>query len=614
MLNEQEFQPTIDLTKEDEYPAFLTEENHDKLLSYLQYRLDDGNRIRGIRLARYAKIDRTISTWQKLSIDDSKRAMKQDSDGQAQAINVNLPLTHTHTEDMVAFFSAIFSPTAGDFLSVPDPQLAKQTKSLIDKLNGDAKACKYFKNLCAMLRSIFKYNIAGFCLEWEEAELNAVDQTGRNDVDSIDMYNFVWDTSIDDPSELACAGEWAAEFFHWNRKYIIDRDGDEFIGTSPVLDVQSNGNTAKYYKFPPNNARLSFEDDKTTQAGNMPWDLYGAALGADNNAPLGNAYEGVKMYCWLNPADFLLDSKSMADPQYTEKLELYKFTILGNTRIVQAEAVMLNDQPATDIPYYVGFLNQDDMGEAQRSQVELMTPFQTYGSFLVNADVAATRSNIWGIQGYDPAMFDLANLPPTSVAARVPSKIPGRDVRMGITNLTGQFDSSHTMEKLQNIMQLMQQFFPSQALPSQISQIDRAITSQVAAVMQGVSRRLHMLVRILDDDILNPLRMAEYRNLAAYKAVDLTGVTDIAARRILGSGLQQLNREAAGQAMQQLLFAIIQNPNSASQLDVVGLMDFWGSLLDMSIDLTKFRIQPPAVPGAPGAPAQTLAPGGPVAA
>jgi hypothetical protein len=45
-------------------------------------------------------------------------------------------------------------------------------------------------------------------------------------------------------------------------------------------------------------------------------------------------------------------------------------------------------------------------------------------------------------------------------------------------------------------MGLVNQFFPTQSLPSQIASIDRAVDSQVAAVQQGANRRQQKAARL----------------------------------------------------------------------------------------------------------------------
>lgn len=616
-------QPEIDLNgQEDRYPDALvgsdeteTQANHNKLLEYLQARLNRGNTDRSTRqLQRLASIDKLVSTWQKLSQEDSERKAQQESDGSAQAIKVNLPLVTSHLEDMVSFYSGIFSPNTDDFYQLPEnPDEKAAGEPLVKKMNQDAKLSKQFTSYCRTLRALLKYNVGGFWVEWvgsDQTDANNNDAAqGVNYAHPIDMYNYMWDPSVANPADIPLKAEWAATIHLENRMYIVQRNVTNFyVGANACWDDDTYSNTgrtsAKYFKYPPNQAGITAEDGKSTQAGNVDWNAYGASLAIDQSAEI-DGHERVEMYCRLNPKNF-----NMRLPGQMTKFDgpdgyyLWRFTILDNKRIVRAQPVNeeetdLVGEMKTEIPHYLGYMLQDDMGQEQKSTAEFLAPFQSYGSFLVNANISGTRGSQFGLIGYDPAMFDLSKIPAGETAARIASKMPGRDVRAGIQRIVGDATpEKNTMAELQALLGIMREFFPAQALPAQIAGIDRAVTSQVAAVMQGVSRRLHMLVRVMDDDIMNPARRQMYRNLIKNQAVNGEGLTDGLVAKLLGSGLQQLNREIAETAMRQLLFAVIQNPQAAQSMDVIGLMDFWSGLLNVNVSMEDFRIQQPA-PAAP---------------
>lgn len=621
MLTQVDMHPNIELD-EDEYPIEITgqddeeiQENHDRLLSYLLGRIDDAKAGRQDRVTRFAKTDKTVSTWQRLTEEDAQRKNKQENTGQAQAIAMNIPLAHTHLDDMVALFANIYSPSNGSFFQAPSTNAESREAStaLIDKLNGDAKFSQFYTEICKMMRSILKYNVAGFHLMWsqDELEVNPEDKDGKNNIESLDMYNTWWDPSIKDPSRVAKEAEWGAMAMVKNRRYCISRNKRGFFtGVGAVINKNrsTNGMTASYYRDPPASAGINWENDSSSKGG-MDWKAYGASLVSDGAVPT-EGYEIIKMYCWLNPNDFGLEFEG--DTTDDDDYVLWQFWILDGKRIVRlqpaykatADAESGADQ---EIPMYMGNILLDDMGDSQRSIAELLAPFQSYGSFLINADVAGTRSSIWGLKGYDPSMFDIDGLNASNgIVGWLKSKIPGRDVRAGLMRLDGDVDTSRTMEKLSALLNLMREFFPSQALPNQIAGMDRAVQSQVAAVLQGVNRRLHMLVRVLDDSILGPLFYACWKNIAENQQGSYTGLTDPVVRQILGSGLKQLDREAAEQAIRQLLFAIIQNPQSAQGYDIPALMGYWGQLLNSSINLSDFKAQQPVQPGTPpaGTPAQ----------
>src|SRR3546814_5794947 len=97
------------------------------------------------------------------------------------------------------------------------------------------------------------------------------------------------------------------------------------------------------------------------------------------------------------------------------------------------------------------------------------------------------------ISYYNPSAVDYSVVPDGEVAARVPIKAQGfnKDIRTLVYHEAATLDTKQTLGDMQGVMDLTNQFFPTQSVPSQIAGIDRAISSQVAAVQQGVNRRQH---------------------------------------------------------------------------------------------------------------------------
>jgi len=252
-------------------------------------------------------------------------------------------------------------------------------------------------------------------------------------------------------------------------------------------------------------------------------------------------------------------------------------------------------------------MTTDDTKEAQRSVMELIKPFQRFASFLMNVYVAGARKNIWGLKGYDPTMFDMSKVEPGDVAGTIPSKQPGRDVRTGMMTLDSTTGVEQTQAMIGVVMDLIQKLFPSQALPSQIAGIDRAVKNQVAAVMQGVARRLHMVCKCIDADIFNPMRLQSYRNLAINDADGLDGLDEETVASVLGSGIMQLNREQTAAEIKEIIYAILQNPEAATYFDLMSLMSYWSRMMDSPSDLGDFvKAQPPAPTGQVGPDGQPI--------
>lgn len=578
------------------------EDMHEKLLSYLKARLDSARVYRIARLQRMARIDKQVSTWQQLSDQDTQRRNIQENTGKSQAIHMNMPVLHSHMEDMTSFFAEVFSPGAGDFFQLPKADTQAAARTLVDKLNNDAKMEKYYKELILTLRRILKYNVGGFEVDWT-ADMNQEDNEGRNRYSSIDLYNYLYDPAITDPSLIAKKAEWAARVAIRDQRYLLEmQQKQKYYGIGEVIKIDDENKfvnqmtNAEYYRYSPAEAGLTYDDEKTrTGDRTVDWEAYGAGLNADR-AVMVPGWEEIRMYCWINPYEFGLAEEDPNDYQ------LWNFTILSGCRIIQMEPVFdgtaaqaesTGDFSTTyrQIPHYLGFLNVDDMGESQRSVAELLAPFASFASFLLNSKVDGVRSAIYGFTIYDPMGIDMDSIPKGEVAARVRSKMPGRDVREIVQTINGNMPTNDTMNDLASLMQIMKEFFPAQALPNQIAGIDRAVTNQVQAVLQGVNRRLHMAVRIIDDDIMGPARFMSFINIVRNNAAVLTGLDDKNVMTILGSGLQQLNRDVAAAQIKELIFAMLQNPDAMQGTDMMGLINWWSGMLNIPEDLSQFQKQ-----------------------
>lgn len=574
----------------------MSSEQHERLLEYLKKRLQEGAAKRPERLIRYSRIDRLISTWQKLNPDDSKREQEEDNTGRNQALPMNLPILAAHLDDTVAFYAEVFSSHSRDFYVVPATDQTEGAKNLARQMNQDTKARKYYKELCSGLRALAKYNMGGFAVRYEQGGgLGNLAEPG-NRIEAIDMYNYVWDQSVTDASKISTEAEWAARITLKNKMWVQKgalkgtlQRVNRLLGQERTKNNYTENKKASFYRNPPSHVGLTIDgaDSRTSSRTDqtVDWDSYGAGLVGDSGPEI-KGYEVVEMYCWLNPAQFDLTTESSAP---ADQYSLWKFIIIDGCEVCAANQVESLPQTEPEIPHYLGFMTVDDMKEAQRSAMELLRPFQRFASFIMNVYVAGTRKNIWGIKGFDPAMFDISKIQQGDVAGWLMSKIEGRDVRTGLMTLDSSTGVEKVPEMMNFVMGMIQQLFPSQALPNQIAGIDRAVKNQVAAVLQGVQRRLHMVCRIIDTDIMAPMRLQCYRNLAMNGSqAEFTGLTEETVAKILGSGLNQLNREVVASEIKEIIYAVLQNPESASVFDLIKLFTYWSQLMDSPSDLGDF--------------------------
>lgn len=86
--------------------------------------------------------------------------------------------------------------------------------------------------------------------------------------------------------------------------------------------------------------------------------------------------------------------------------------------------------------------------------------------------------------------------------------------------------------------------------------------------------------------------------------VDLSALKNTDLPFIIGMGLKSIDRQAVAAQLQSVIFALIQNPNSAARIDVLAMIDYWTDMLDIDIDMKQFQVAqnpsqlPPEAPGA----------------
>ena len=588
---------------------FRNDKNHQKLLEYLQARLTQGKQDRDSKLERFAQIDRNVAGWMQLSEEDRKRRQKKEQDGKPVATAMNLPLGFVHLDDMMTYFAGTFAPNRGMFYHTGKPNESTEANQIVTLMNNHAIYGGFFRETMLTTWAILKYNIGGFHCFWskDEGPKLTKDERGEdqlsfdvrwqgNKVESLDVYNTFCDPSVH-PTRIHADGEWCAKAKLVSHYWLRSRANRGVYYNLEDLLEQDNGIAeCVYYRNPPSYARM---DVDSTKAGTD----YTSWFSESPDFATNSGFELVEVYIRLNPVDFNLiqGANSLSD---RNRYEIWRFTVLNNERIIDA-TFMPNIHGF--LPFFFGVINDDLMGQSQKSVSEILQPLQDFASFLMNIHVAASRKNVWGTTFYDPTVVDMDKIPEGEVAARVPIKASGfgKDLRSAIYHDGKTLDTKQTLGDLQGVMGIIDQFFPTQSLPSQIASIDRAVDSQVAAVQQGANRRMHKTARLLDDTLFRTLRFAMYYNIVQFQPDNVT-INDFYGKPveinleqlretdlpfIIGQGLKAVDRQAAASALQQIIFALVQNPQAAQRIDMIGLIDYWTSMIDVDVDMTQFHLE-----------------------
>lgn len=590
--------------------------NHDSLLEYLQQRLMIAKTARDAEIGRLINVDKKMAGYIRLKDADVDRAQRSEETGDPLVTKMNLPLTFVHIDDMMTFLAETFAPSRGMFYNTGTPNEVGEAKQVVTKMNNDALYGGYYRQVLHTMFSCLKYNLGGVVVDWgsdagptlrsgstgEDRVFDSGVKWVGNRLKSVDRYNMLIDPAVA-PTSLHLEGEFGGYAELRSRYWIQTRiERGQFTVPRDALYGLSETSRCTYYRHPPAEARLQANDNRGTD-----W------VSVLSMAPstIQHGHEVVTVFCRLNPTEFdLVESK---DKDARSRYELWRFTLLDNKHIVSCA---YQDNVHNHLPMYFGLVHDDAMGSAQKSPAEVLIPLQDFASFLLNTHQEGSRSSIYGTTFYDPSMVKLDKIPKGEVAARLPveSKAYGKDIRSFIWESRSAYDTKQTMNDLEVVMGIVNQFFPTQALPSQIASIERAVSNQVAAVQQGANRRQQKTARLLDDSLFRPMRFAMYYNILQYQpdgeeltdfytgqqiTLDLAAMKDTNLPYIIGQGLKAIDRMSTSQMMQQVIFALIQAPQAAQGIDLLAMIDFWTSMIDIDMDMKQFRVAPPAVGGPP---------------
>lgn len=628
MYDEKIVHATFTLPKPEVHPShpFRDEKNHERMVEYVKSRLMLDKTNRDSRVTRYSQIDRDVAAWVRLSEEDKTRKAKHERDGSPQPTETSLPLAWVHLDDMMTYFAQTFSPNRGMFYHTAKPDSTAPAAQLVEVMNSHAVYGSYYRHILRSIFSILKYNRGGIIANWAKdtgpklianpdgsASVGTQTIFSGNKISAIDDYNFFCDPSVE-IQNLHKDGEWFAvaemKSHYWLKNKCLEQ---VYFNCEEALRTDMAGMTQsiEWYKSPPVESRLSatYTADVGGATNWMQW-MTGVEGGMVNNA-----FELVTMYIRINPNDFGLIPGNKAVRDQRNRYEVWRIVLLNGEKIIGCD-YMPNIHGF--LPAFFGILHDDWMAESTKSVHEIISPLQDFSSFLLNAHVKATRKNIFGTTFYDPTCIDYDKIPAGEVAARVPLKPQGfgKDIRTMVYHDNNMLDTKQTLQDLQGMMDIVNMFFPTQSLPSQIAGIDRAVDSQVAAVQQGANRRQHKGARIIDDTMMRPMRYCLYYNIIQFltsgdmiadyfngtsKKINLDALREASVVDLIGQGLKAIDRQQVAQMMQSIIFALIQAPQAAQGIDMLEMLDFWTSMMDIDTSMKQFALAPEQ---------QTVPPGG----
>lgn len=583
---------------------FKSKANHQKLMEYVMPRMLVAREARDGRVERYAQIDKQVYGWMQLSTEDKKRRVAKERTGKGGVTEMNLPISYVHLDDMMSYYAQIFAPSQGMFNHKGKPDETAEATQLVTLMNNHAIYTGMYRDVIRTLFNLLKYNEGGFHGYWfqDYGPVLRSNAEGTQDVQeeirwqgnkacALDVYNTFYDPHVD-IAELHKEGEYCAIVEKKSHFWLQSRAAKGiYYNVDEALQCTDDKIDESFYRCPPEEAQLKYDE-----SGGTDWK---SVVAGQQIHSAKNGFEILKVWIRLNPTEFgLVPAEQRAA---RNRFEIWQVTICNGQWIIGAQ--WMNNIHGY-LPCFMARINDDFMEEATKSTAEILNPLQDFASHLLNAHVKATRRNIYGTTIYDPSIVDLAKIPDGEVSARIPVKATGygKDLRLAIWNDQKQLDTKQTLQDLEYTMGLLNQFFPVQALPSQIAGIDRATNEQVAAVQQGTNRRQQKGSQLLDISLFRNLRFAFFYNIIQYQpnnvsvsdfhgrpiTIDLNAIKNTDLPFIIGQGLKVLDRQAAAQTIERVTFALLQS-QQADQVDILGLITYMVNMMDIDVDLNQFK-------------------------
>lgn len=582
----------------------LSPASHAKLLSHVVSRLQFANTQRKSLIDRWALIDRELSGYIQLSDDDKKRKADTDLGRGPKPYAVSIQFTEAHLDEIVTFLMSVLFPDDGMYKAITEKDKQDLANGFSSLLNKHAQKFGHYRQLARAVRDMLVYNIGGNVPDWRQIrgtriknsdnkteaviEKNAVIFEG-NAIDVIDMYNFMWDVAVTDIVDLKTKGEFFAlvePMQPWRLNMMLQRGEIYNLPENLETTAQGPNGTRYYYE------REVYRHGSGRTATGSGGTNYVEALSGGTVTSLGAKHELVSFYGWLNPKEMGLGEE--------DELQVWILSVLNSDRIIFGAPVK---EAHGMLPVTLGMPWEDGFALSTNSIAERLIPLQRFASHEMNIRQEAARKALYGVLFYDKNVipFDEKN-PVDLTAGSIPVKLPGqdKDIRRHINYVNHQPQVGDTGENINLAVELMNALQPANN-PQQVADIDRATQYQAAATVQGSNRRGYKIAKIIDDQAFTPLREMQAKNILAFqpsmKLLDPAGnpveinpsqLRDAEFEFAISEGMKGIDRMIVALAYKELIGMILQSQYQ-TEIDVIGIIDYYSSLLGDKVDFGQFR-------------------------
>lgn len=596
-----------------------------ELVTHIIDRVKMADEERKRRATRAQKIDIQLSGYITLSDEDKKRKQDNEAGKPPKPTKHNLPLAQAQMDECATYLMSVFAPEMDFFEAVAPADKQDMAQAVVAEINRHSQKGQYYRHLVKGCSNMIKYNFGGWTIFWEKesgvvfkgnaggiAEKKQGTVFEGNTLDSIDVYNFFYDTTVH-PVDLPKQGEFYAQVCRKTpfrikkdqmdgKLFAIDRYVNEVFGDGTSAAGQAEGNS--FYIRPP-----SVRDEQSvSDSGAINWVSLFSGTAVQDSSP---GCELITYVGWIDAKKFKLADK--------EGLQLWR-VVVANGQFITA-AFKIDDSHGM-LPCAIGAPLEDDLKNEQRTYAEQLIPLQHFASFLLNSHQEAVRKAIYGITVYLAQYFPGLDLTQDDLIGGMfaaKSSAGDLDIDKIFRHYNAAPETDQNVAMISQLDAIMQKILPTD-LVRNVADLERATLYQAAATVQAGNRRQLKLARMISDQALNGLKFIMiynlYSNMQSISFIGPDGARttvsmgDVALAGIeyeIGTGLKGMDRLMTIQILRDIITSLLQSQQGMAEIDIVALLDYFMSLAGDRTDLKQFRRKTPMIDPATGQPTQPAA-------
>ncbi len=557
------------------------------------------------RASRADEIDRQLLGYIELEGKDKARAENNRAGKAAKVTDVNLSLGQSQIDTAVTALLDMLVPTDKMYEPFGSADTQSAAIAVTKELNKSADKFNHISEYYKVFSDALRYDLGGLEVVWtnqtgSRIENDALTGTARivpntvvfsgNKLKALDIRNTFYDLTVS-PEKVSTDGGYAGYVEVIGIPQLNEMIDRGEVSAEYVCDTWEPTNDLIEYNYKPvfSNAASHPKDTQTRTLDN----LFGITMSPDK------AIFMITMYVRLRAKPFKLADQ---DGQ-----TIWRFRLIGS-RIVSAEPL---DNAHGRLPIVLTSATCDSLGENMLSYAETLLHMQNFASFLINAKQRGYRKQLYGVTFYDKNKIDMRQALNSVRDNDFENLYVPVDVSDGqaVGSLVQQFndapDTAATLADLGSVIELMQTLLPTDSRQS-LANLSRVSQWQAQRTVRETDKRTIKIGRLLNASLIAPVIYQSVYNLLQYKdtvtllnddgttqEVTIGELRGVDLELKISSALRGIDKDLAADRLRDVINSLIQVPNISADVNIIGLVRYWSTLMGLDIDLAQFKVESP---------------------